>query len=370
LAEMMQAHLHESFPSVLETRADAPATLDTVLARMTAKDSEARFATPNEVVNALTSFARGGDLKKLLPAVSPQGSGRTTIEPASRKPDKDDARPWAIASPLPVQLASSGKADVPKARRSTPGRRKPHWNLSPALWAVLLLLGIAAAKFLMMIFSDPTIVLMDTTAEGGVYDKEDRDSGASNTDKLSQVLKEISPNGIVAMPVSKDWARDNEVVRKRPDVVVIHRSLFFHTVNAELKLDKTNAMWQVTYDLHDEKLRLFIGYVGSEVPDTHFLIYSRGTDKRWMDENFRTEWVTTLENRFPVLKGRIHTIVIPNDQKGSFKDPATQGMMQNLVTGILKNRNWGTLALREPWIMLPLFGAGLGLILTYYAKKK
>src|SRR5678815_3120287 len=78
LAEIMQAHLHEPFPSLAEALPDAPAGLETVLARMTAKDRDARFSTPSEVVEALEPFARGADLGPLVPAKTDQSPAQRT----------------------------------------------------------------------------------------------------------------------------------------------------------------------------------------------------------------------------------------------------------------------------------------------------
>src|SRR4051812_26655459 len=67
-AEIMQAHLHDPFPSLTEARPDAPPGLETVLVRMTAKDPNGRLSTPREVTEALEPFARGADLKDFVPA--------------------------------------------------------------------------------------------------------------------------------------------------------------------------------------------------------------------------------------------------------------------------------------------------------------
>ena len=37
---------------------------------------------------------------------------------------------------------------------------------------------------------DPVVVLMDTTAPGGVYDQDNRDSGGSNTKEIKSALEE------------------------------------------------------------------------------------------------------------------------------------------------------------------------------------
>src|SRR6185503_12013560 len=57
--------------------------------------------------------------------------------------------------------------------------------------------------------------------------------------------------------------------------------------------------WQVLYDLMDDKLACFVGYVGTVSPSTKFLIYSRGTDKNWVTLGFQDQWVAEVEARFP-----------------------------------------------------------------------
>src|SRR6185503_19882395 len=75
-AEVVQAHLNEPFPAITEMRPDAPASIQAVLARMTAKDPGSRFTTPAEVAEALAPLAHGADIKHLLPATLPQDAVR------------------------------------------------------------------------------------------------------------------------------------------------------------------------------------------------------------------------------------------------------------------------------------------------------
>jgi serine/threonine protein kinase len=56
----------EAPPRLTEQRADAPAELGAIVARMLARTPSERFAKPSEVVAALEPFARGADLASLL----------------------------------------------------------------------------------------------------------------------------------------------------------------------------------------------------------------------------------------------------------------------------------------------------------------
>jgi hypothetical protein len=180
------------------------------------------------------------------------------------------------------------------------------------------------------------VVLMDTTAGRGVYDEETRNSGGSNAEVLSKIIRDagmLSAQSLYAEAVGPLWNGWAAVRMRRPHVVVIHRSVFSHPLIARLGLgypkfsgpdaDKQFKMWQEVYYLGDEKLREFMGYVGLGVPRTQFLIYSRGTDTNWLDMEFQKKWTKDVEVQFPELEGRIDTMLIPNGTNGTFKDPNT-----------------------------------------------
>src|SRR5262249_42449256 len=62
-ASKICAHAHPDFPALLPR---APPALAALRARMTAKDSSQRYATPVEVAEALGPFAQGANLIALL----------------------------------------------------------------------------------------------------------------------------------------------------------------------------------------------------------------------------------------------------------------------------------------------------------------
>jgi serine/threonine protein kinase len=316
-AELMQAHLHEPFPSLAEALPDAPAGLEAVLARMTAKDREARFSTPREVVEALEPFARGADLAPLVPASVPQSPRRRAAE---RK---------VPSTPERQRAASQGE------------RAKARWPRVTALLA--LLLAITGVAFLVMNrpTRDPVVFLMDTTAPGGVYDADNRVVGESNAKEVYIYLagEHIVPaSSLYREPLSADWNREGYVISKRPHLVVIHRSSFHHSYNAKLSYSPTNdyEKWKFLYEhVGDERLIALLGNIGNEVPRTKFLVYSRGTDTNWLRDDFRPQWVEKVQGRFPKLTGRIYTMVIPNGKEGSFRQTETRELLRSNVMTIL-----------------------------------
>jgi len=191
----------------------------------------------------------------------------------------------------------------------------------------------------------PVVVLMDTTAERGVYDADNRATGASNAKELYKVLEShLPPANLHPEPLSAGWEREAHVISLRPDLVIIHRSAFFHSYNEKFNSGSTNEFkhpaddpkWRFLYNLiADDKLISLLGTIGNEVPNSKFLIYSRGTDTNWLRDDFRAEWVTQVEARSPKLKGRITTMVIPNGYAGTFRDPKTAEELRNRVKTIL-----------------------------------
>ena len=330
LAEVVQAHLHEPFPSLAEALPNAPANLETVLARMTAKDPNARFATPAEVVEALESFARGADLGPLVPAATQQNPGRRP--PTGKLP------------PTPER---------DRARR--PGVRWLRW----AAMLVLLLAIVGAILFsvnpsredALANVANRVVALMDTTASMGIYDADNERIGRSNADELYDRLVGLDgillPNTLHKEGIGLYWARDFFVIGLKPDLIIIHRSSFFHPLAAKLGLRYPSQFinagdaeyFQGIYDSQDMRLRSFISLVGSAVPHCQFLVYSRGTDTNWLNPVFRSNWTATLESSMTNLQGRIHTMVIPdqaNGEKGTFRDPRTMDETKRRVREMLK----------------------------------
>ena len=84
--------------------------------------------------------------------------------------------------------------------------------------------------------------------------------------------------------------------------------------------------------LSHDKFDAFIGYIAQGDPQTRFLVYSRGS---WTDDAARGDWVTSMEQRFPLLRGRVEAMKVPLD-RATFRNPVTGGEIRKLVEAQLK----------------------------------
>jgi len=141
----------------------------------------------------------------------------------------------------------------------------------------------------------PVIVLMDSPHPDRVYDPETRKNRGTNADDLTDIVRDL-PVVIHKETVSSTWHRENQVLKQKPDLVVIHRSCFFDDTHLN---DSDFA--EHLYTLADGKLIAFLGYIALGNPYTKFLVYTRGFGV----ESNRLRWISEAERRFPSLKGRI-----------------------------------------------------------------
>ncbi len=184
----------------------------------------------------------------------------------------------------------------------------------------------------------PVVFLMDTLAPHGVYDANTRRNAGTNADDLNDLLRDL-PVELHKETLGSRWDREDQVLKQLPDLVVIHRSAFYHSINLELGYGyppfadpMVEAHADRVYEVLADKLIAFFGYVGLGDPHTRFLVYSRG----WLEEQ-RLDFVTDIEGRYPHLKGRVFTFQVPTDEDGnaSFRDPATGQMIRDRVVSIL-----------------------------------
>jgi len=197
--------------------------------------------------------------------------------------------------------------------------------------------------------SRPVVVFMDTAAQKGVYDGVP--VGGTNANVLYDQLQDL-PITPFARVISAEWYEETQILDLQPDLLVIHRSSFFHAINIEFGFDyppftndpdeKKFKQWLRLYDLVDDKLMAFLGLVGMKCPQCKFLVYSRGTDGRWTDkaspetaEAYRTEWKNRLEKRFR-LEGRVNVMAIDGGDSGSFNSPSNAKTIRGHVQRILK----------------------------------
>ena len=189
----------------------------------------------------------------------------------------------------------------------------------------------------------PVIFLMDTSAPRGVYDPETLHDSGTNADDLNDLLRDL-PVTLFKETLGSTWDREDQILKQRPDLILIHRSSFFHSANLEFGFGygpfedpEDDARFVRSYLMIESKLMAFLGYVGLGDPQTKFLVYSRGRGGKWPQED-RTAWVAEIEGRFPQLKGRVFTMKVPVDEDGagSFRDPVTGQMIRERVVDLLE----------------------------------
>ena len=195
----------------------------------------------------------------------------------------------------------------------------------------------------------PIVVLMDTDAAHGIY-KGDKNAKRleTNADVLNRYLGDIMTAGGLPITLHVEtirygWNRQSFICKLRPDLVVIHRSAIFHAMNQAFQFEyppdgeDPSDIWQWLYDVADDNLLLFLAYVAKELPNTKFLVYSRGTGGQWETDLDREQWVHDAVRRFPELKDRITTMKVTGGKtNGNFGIPANRDMIRELVQTILQ----------------------------------
>jgi hypothetical protein len=188
----------------------------------------------------------------------------------------------------------------------------------------------------------PVVVIMDTPAPRGVYERETRERSGTNADDLNELLRDL-PISIHKESIGATWDREDQVKKQAPDLVLVHRSSFFHAMNLEFSLgypgetgfDETRA--RHLYDLADNKLIAVLGFLGNGRPGTKFIVYSRGSGPDDFEhERGREAWLSKAEGRFPFLKGRVIPLLVTGGTSGgSFEDAETARMFRQQVQDLL-----------------------------------
>jgi hypothetical protein len=122
-------------------------------------------------------------------------------------------------------------------------------------------------------------------------------------------------------------------LQENPALIVAHRSSFYDTTLFDPAAYGDVGHTAQFAGLAHDKFDSFIGYIGQGNPATRFIVYSRGS---WQDEAARAQWVTTIEERFPVLRGRVQAMKVPLD-RATFRNPATGGEIRKLIEAQLKS---------------------------------
>ena len=279
---------------------------------------------------------------------------------------KDPARRVQHVDDLKVELeelCEESEAEFRVASGLVPSG-KSHWNSIAAVTSVILLVVIAIGLYIgsrnkqrVELAAGPAVVvLMDTPAPFGVYDPNTRKDSGTNADDISKILQEL-PVVLHKETVGSAWDREDQVVKQSPDLIMIHRSAFFHSMNLEFQFGyppfadseqvrlptgqrlSREYLFHRLYVLAENKLLAFLGYVGVSNRRTRVLVYSRGERGVWPEAD-RQDWVANLERRFPSLKGRLFTMGVEGGvAQATFRDPKTAALVKRQVQSILGLRS-------------------------------
>ena len=271
---------------------------------------------------------------------------------------KDPARRVQHVDDLKVELeelCEESEAESRVASGLVPSG-KFRWNSIAAVTSVILLAvvaiglyGVSRMKPRVEPAAGPAVVvLMDTPAPRGVYDPNTRKDSGTNADDISNILRDL-PVVLHKETVGSTWDREDQVLKQSPDLIVIHRSAFFHSMNLEFQFGyppfadseqvrlptgqalSRKYLFLRLYVLAENKLLAFLGYAGVSNRRTRVLVYARG----WPEAD-RQDWVVNLERRFPSLKGRMFTMNVEGgDANATFRDPKTAASMKRQVQSIL-----------------------------------
>ncbi len=209
---------------------------------------------------------------------------------------------WAFdITPEGVRRTTAGEVSVPTASR----------KLEYALLGVIVIgIGwlvirdsVSLDSVASRVGNTPVVILMDTFAPKGVYDQETRENSGTNADVLNDVLRDL-PIVLHKEAIGSTWDREDQILKQSPDLIVIHRSGFFHSMYFELgfgypddPMTYDEKSWQLIYEFADNKLMAFFGIIGQGNANTVFLVYSRGTGGGSTDDYYST-WIAQSKGDF------------------------------------------------------------------------
>ena len=281
---LIAAILEQDPPPLTTDQPLATPGLDGLVRACLAKDPADRWQHARDVALALRGLAEG------RPPSSPQPIGATAFN--------NVRRPWrlhaawsaiAIAAALLVWL-------LPRSGREPAVAPNPQ----------------------------PVIVLMDSPLEGRVYDPRTLAAGGTNADDITDALRGL-PIVTHKENTSPMWHREEEVRQQNPDLIISHLSCLF-----DQRVANEPAVRAQFFDMAQHRLTAFFAYVASVNPRTKFLLYSRG--RFGTDE---ATWRGNVIARFPHLRGRVYTMVVPGGDKATFRDPAIMQQVHTRVVEIL-----------------------------------
>jgi hypothetical protein len=279
---------------------EIPEEFEWIVTKALTKDCDDRYQTSREVLT---------DLRRLKQHLS-----------VAAELDRNVA-------PQRFSSSNSERTSNPDAGAIASSRQKLKRRL---VWATLLVAMIALAGAIVWkaraywfnhAAQMPVVVLMDSPLPDRVYDPETRKNGGTNADDITDILRDL-PIIIEKENTSPLWHREDQILREKPSLIVIHRSCF---ADATVGFDPQATAIQVA----DKKVESFLGYAGLGNPNTKFLTYTRRAGDQ-------TAWVLDLEKRFPQLKGRVVALTVPGGpERATFRDPNTAKMVRQQVQSIL-----------------------------------
>jgi len=172
---------------------------------------------------------------------------------------------------------------------------------------------------------------MGSALEGRVYDPRTQAAGGTIADDVSDALRELA---IVTYKenTSPIWHREEQVLQQNPDLVISHLSCLVDQRIA----NKDRALGDHLFEIAEQRLIGFFGYVASNNPRTRFLVHYRG--RWWPTPEAEASWRENLVARFPRLKGRLFTMVVSGGSNATFRNPETAQRLRTRVAEILKLR--------------------------------
>ncbi len=297
MVDTMSAILKEEPEELSESNPSINPSLERIIRRCLEKKPERRFQSTSDLGFALESLS--------APTSSSGNNMTAAVSVVATEAGKFNGRNrslWIAAGAVVVILVVGLAFWI--SRRST----APAGNTGP-----------------------PVVLLMDSPHPERVYDPQTQKTGGTNADDLTDLLRDL-PVMLLKENTNATWRRELQVLQENPALIVAHRSCFYDTTLFDpAKFGDVGHTAQFAELAHD-KFDLFIGYVGQANPNTRFIVYSRGS---WADEAERSQWVKTMEERFPVLRGRVEAMKVPRD-RATFRNPTTGGEIRNLIEEQLK----------------------------------
>ena len=166
---------------------------------------------------------------------------------------------------------------------------------------------------------------MDSTHPERIYDEQTRKVGGTNADDLTDLLRDL-PVVLLKENTNATWHREYQVLQEHPALIVAHRSCFYDATmlgEASRQLPFINLSW--------DKFEAFAGFIAQGNPRTRILAYSRGSGG---SEAERVQWVASMEQRFPPLRGRLDAMRVPLD-RATFRHPLTGAEIRKHVVALL-----------------------------------